>query len=580
VKSAVVLAAVAVVVAFGATASQASAPAPIVFAANRAPTVTGEIWRLDPNGHRVNLSRSPYTDSYPAVSWDGKHVAFLSDRNGATSVYEVGIDGHGLKRLGPSVPDPNLASCSPQIGWAPNGTLAVMACGISAESVWIVRPNHRPVKILTDAQTYLFLGFTWSAQGLLALQTPSGTAVYDASGHLRWRKQTGGGTRPIWSPDGSFLAFAAGNSTVVLNPDGSQVIRKRIWGGDLVWIDDHRLDFGGHSGTCGCKAKILDVQTGSVTTAPRGNWFAPRSTDGRLAIVVRRHAPGFSIGAAPPSGGTGRTYGSVPSCFNDGVSELSAGSLQFAGHSVVYESWFECDPPFANLYSIGTRIHRLTNAQAEESQPALSPDGTEIAYVWAAATGLSCKGCSDGIRIATAGGLPVRTLTNPDFCTFDDSPSWSPDGLTILYSETGCDNPGELFTLPAAGGTPHDLGVAGINPAWGPSKIAYQGALNTSGGIWTANPDGSGPTQVSAHGESPTWSPSGQLAYLVGKSIVIGSKIIQLPFQQVGSLRWSPDGTRLLITANRQTYSGFDLYSLKPDGTGLIRLTKKFGVIG
>ena len=574
-KPAVVLASVAVVVAFGAPASEASAPAPIVFAADRAPTVTGEIYRLNANGHRVDLSRSPFQDLFPAVSSDGKRVAFVSERGGKTAIYQVGIGGHNLKPLGLSVAPVYSAGCTPELGYQPNSTtLALMACRNLAGSLWIVHAGQSPIRVLT-AKSGIQSGFAWSEQGLLAVQVSTRTAVYDAGGRLRWSTPTGGDSRPVWSPNGGLLAFFTGNSTVVLNARGSQVVSKRMSGGNLAWVDDHRLAFGGYFGKCGCKAKILDVGTGSVSTAPRGNWFEPRSTDGTLAIVIRRHGPGFTIGAAPSSGGSGRMYGSVPGCFNDGVRQLSVGSLQFAGHSLVYESWFECDPPFANLYSVGTGIHRLTNAMAQETQPALSPDGTEIADVWAAATGLSCKGCSDGIRIAGVDGQPVRTLTNPENCTFDESPSWSPDGTTIVYSENTCSIPNELFTISAAGGTPHDLGVAGGEPAWGPTRIAY-----VADGVWTANPDGSDPTQVSAHGDSPAWSPSGQLAYLVGKSVVIGSKVIQLPFQQVGSLRWSPDGTRLLVTANPKTYRGFDLYSLKPDGTGLVRLTKNFGVTG
>ncbi|HKC77028.1 MAG TPA: hypothetical protein VKB70_01450, partial [Gaiellaceae bacterium] len=68
--------------------------------ANRAPSVSGEIYRVDADGRQIDLSRSPYQDTSPVVSPDGRRVAFVSDRSGAQGVYQVGIDGRGLTRLG------------------------------------------------------------------------------------------------------------------------------------------------------------------------------------------------------------------------------------------------------------------------------------------------------------------------------------------------------------------------------------------------------------------------------------------------------------------------------------------------
>lgn len=138
--------------------------------------------------------------------------------------------------------------------------------------------------------------------------------------------------------------------------------------------------------------------------------------------------------------------------------EAALGSPQFVGRtrSVVYASL--CYEPFSNLYSIaadGSGLQEIAAIKPYATQPALSPDGSEIAYSWAKFTGFSCKGCASEIRVAGADGSNTRVLTNPSMdCTFDFSPTWSPDGQTILYSEGSCDSPGELFTVQAAGGTP------------------------------------------------------------------------------------------------------------------------------
>jgi Tol biopolymer transport system component len=619
-KLAVALAAASLGIAFGASASQASAPAPIVFAANRAPTVTGEIYRILPNGRRVDLSRSPAQDTSPAVSSDGTRVAFISNRGGHTGVYEVGIDGRRLTALARNVPslDPSLGA-EARLAWQPYGNeLAAAAAG----TVSILQLGHKPITVRAtrfgvsqlwfgvpqpwspDGQVLLLFhglntlravspqGLTlwtqqadypvggWSSQGLVAVSANRGVAVYDEVGHVRFKVHLP--TTPdglAWSKDGTRLAVEWGvdhTNLEVLSNTGIRLLKERVPVGDLGWIGDRRV-VTGDPWCFTCQSISIDVRTGK--TAPASTrWLEPSSADGKLALFARPKEPGFDLGVAPLPRGSSRTYRNVPGCYSDGVFTPAVSVPQFAGQSIVYQSWGPCDSPFDNLYAAtGTGIHRVTNVKADETQPALSPDGAELAYVWAAYTGLSCKGCSDGIRIASASGKAIRTLTDPPDCAFDDSPTWSPDGMTILYTESTCNSPGELFTIPAGGGTPHDLGVAGWQPAWGPTRIAY-----VNGGVWTANPDGSDPTLVLDNGTSPTWSPAGQLAYLVGKNIVIGSKVMQLPFTEVGSLRWTPDGTRLLITATQANKSGgpgpFDLYTLKPNGKGLKRLTKNYGV--
>jgi Tol biopolymer transport system component len=75
-----------------------------VFAADRAPSLNGEIYRLDRDGRRVDLSNSPAVDSAAAVSPNGKLVAFKSNHGGKVALYTVRIDGTGLRRVSPFFP--------------------------------------------------------------------------------------------------------------------------------------------------------------------------------------------------------------------------------------------------------------------------------------------------------------------------------------------------------------------------------------------------------------------------------------------------------------------------------------------
>lgn len=613
-----------VAIPFGAAAAQGSMPPPIVFAADRAPSLSGEIYRVDPNGHRVDLSRSPYQDTNPVVSSDGKRVAFVSDRTGRPGVYEVGIGGRGLTQVPLTL---GLHTTETLLAWQPHGTL------LAAESpgrfgpnarLWILRPQRKPIVVSShfgfgiaqpwspDGRILLVWGGAymravtpqgrtlwrvpaarptgaWSPQGLLAVTESRGAAVYDEQGRLRFRLRFGHSlpfAGPSWSRDGSKLVLPSepGTDLEVATSTGTVLQRKHLRYGQLGWAGNDRLVLG-YMGRCSCQVNYLDVHTGRLS---RGSvrWFDPLSADGKLAILTARSGAAFSLGVGSPRGGMPKPYAQVPGCWDDAVWEAAVGSPQFAGtgRSVVYASL--CYEPFSKLYSIapdGTNLHEIGLVTPYATQPALSPNGSRIAFSWAKFTGMSCKGCASEIRAANVDGAGTQILTKPpQDCTFDLSPTWSPDGQTLLYTEQTCDSLGELFTVPAAGGAPHDLGIAGYSPAWGPSRIAYLDASESHTGLWTANPDGSDPVLVAKKGTEPAWAPDGRLAYVVNQAtVVVGSTQVRLPFASITSLAWSPDGTRFILTARKTKSAAVpDVYTVRTDGTDPIRLTTNYDAWG
>lgn len=68
----------------------------------------------------------------------------------------------------------------------------------------------------------------------------------------------------------------------------------------------------------------------------------------------------------------------------------------------------------------------ITSDPGRQQQPALSPDGSQVAYVWEGESGNN----RDIYVTMTSGGLPRRITTDP---AADDFPAWSPDGSTIAF---------------------------------------------------------------------------------------------------------------------------------------------------
>jgi Tol biopolymer transport system component len=466
-----------------------------------------------------------------------------------------------------------------QPSWSPDGRV-VLAYTYGRHAAVAFSPSGRRLFAVPHASNFS----SWSSVGLLATATSTGIGVYDEGGHRRFGAsgQVSGG--PAWSPDGHLLAAIVANKLEVLTQTGALVLGKPLPARHgLAWTDNTHVALGAY-GRCGCEAKSVDIRNGNVSSAS-DLWFAPLSADRTRALETRKAGSQFVIDVASTAGGPARTYAQVPGCYEDMAFVAAVDSLQFVGRSrsLLYASF--CDEPFSRLYAVapdGGTPRELAAAKPYAVEPALSADGGQIAYSWAQFTGLSCGGCPSQIRVAHNNGIGERALTQPDQCTYDVNPTWSPDGQTILYSQSDCNSPPELYTVSAAGGSSHDLHLAGDHPAWGPSLIACVSG-DSPGGIWTANPDGSGPVRVATSGESPAWSDDGRLAYLTGKqgtTVVVGSSQVRLPFAQVTSLAWSPDGTRFVVTARTKDAPVPDVYTVKTDGTDPIRLTTNFDASG
>ena len=207
----------------------------------------------------------------------------------------------------------------------------------------------------------------------------------------------------------------------------------------------------------------------------------------------------------------------------------------------------------------GKNLARLTTNPAEDFDPAWAPDGSRIAF-------RSHRDGNEEVYVMNADGSGQRNLTrNP---TADYSPAWSPDGKLIAFmSDRSGDS--ELWLADAEGGRARRLTHRpGIDeyPSWSPDgrRIAFTctggGVLSEGVGdfeLCVVGSDGKGLRQITnAAGQSkqPAWSPD-------GSRIAFESDREGWPCG-ISSFAWSPDRP-----------GEDELYSVRPDGTGLLRLT-------
>jgi serine/threonine protein kinase/Tol biopolymer transport system component len=159
----------------------------------------------------------------------------------------------------------------------------------------------------------------------------------------------------------------------------------------------------------------------------------------------------------------------------------------------------------------GSRPVQLTDYPGIDRLPCWSPDGKRIAFV----RHLSRDNWE--IFVMNADGSEQTNLTNHP--AKESDPAWSPDGRTIAYS---CDSDGTHLYVMNADGSDRRLlsGRKGsfVFPAWSPdgTELAFTGWADEVGGdleLFVIRADGTGERQLTSLGGLNTfaaWSPDGQ----------------------------------------------------------------------
>ncbi len=241
----------------------------------------------------------------------------------------------------------------------------------------------------------------------------------------------------------------------------------------------------------------------------------------------------------------------------------------------------------------GTGKQRLTYHLDADTEPALSPDGSKVAFI---SSRNSFANYAKEVFVVNVDGSGLRQLTALNLTS--SRPIWSPDGSRVAFAALNLSIPSSqpsVYVVDAAGGTPVNV-TAGRPAQWltlnGVSRIVLTktGAGNNQNSRYNCNPDGSdvqlGPN---ANRSGTTLSPDGTLEvgtgardettrqlYLYVRRASDGSTLLEkdLPVG-LTDFAWSPDRQSIVAQGFAPTGSSLptDIYRINLDGTGLARLT-------
>src|SRR5262245_18516349 len=217
------------------------------------------------------------------------------------------------------------------------------------------------------------------------------------------------------------------------------------------------------------------------------------------------------------------------------------------------------------------KIVPVTSFPGSETQPAFSPDGNQIAFVW---DGEQEDNQEIYVKLIDA-GAPLRLTTNP---APDLNPVWSPDGRYIAFTREGAGS--GVYLVPALGGAERKL--AEIFPrrpfnllslSYSPDRkylaVADKDSATEPYSIFLLTVETgekrrlTSPPAGSIGDECPAFSPDGKslaFARMLGvgtKDIYIvpvgGGEPKRLTFDdtQTLGLTWTPDGREIVFSSNR-----------------------------
>ncbi|HKD12266.1 MAG TPA: hypothetical protein VKE50_09330, partial [Thermoanaerobaculia bacterium] len=224
-------------------------------------------------------------------------------------------------------------------------------------------------------------------------------------------------------------------------------------------------------------------------------------------------------------------------------------------------------------------LKRVTFGPGLEDEPSFSPDGKFLAYT------TDERGNLDIVVLPLGGGEPIRVAGSD---ADEAQPAWSPDGSRIAFVSARDHGGrlgmalavnqlepyvntklGDIFIAPALGGTPVKLVEDAYYPSWSPDgkRIVFMAERDGKFSLWTMPAEGGTPSRLTRDAGfdyQPAWSPDGRwIAYGSGNipSAAFNLRVVAASggapvaltkdFGYVTRPAWSADGRTVFFSGER-----------------------------
>jgi Tol biopolymer transport system component len=451
-----------------------------------------------PAGPRVSaLGQGAATDRGADVSPDSTYLVFISNRNGEDDLYRMEVPAGTVTRLTRTAADESDPAVSPD-----GKSVAFVRSEPRGSSLWVLRDlgGKAGTATRTAVDTSGLASPAWSPDGTRILCVsgargfvlfPAGVAAGDAAGAPAGWPVPVDASEPAWAADGT-VVYRAGppgaGDLFAYDPGGSAPPRAltrtpfderspSVRDGVLAYTANPEGHYRVHVLRLGTDRPEAAVELGSEPF----DCFDPAVWPGGDSVVYTEEAGwaiktrsleggGVSTPVPPESGNFDPVFDAdarnIFFCSNrDGNDEIYVVELESytvanlttnpgrdaepdfspATHRLVFTSERDGNEEILSIDESGLDEVFLAPSPARDTDPRFSPDGTRVAFASDRA------GSFDIWTVEAAGGEPVRLTT--DSAAAERFPTWVEDGAAVVYQS---DRGGEesLRRIPAEGGAP------------------------------------------------------------------------------------------------------------------------------